>query len=181
MSTDLREHALRLLQSEATHSLPIRLLRERLSGAPGEPPPTAGTIERELARDPRFRLLRAPAAGAAPEFAVALEAAGMVSEVRVVLAENPGEAAAAGTALLGGTRGTLLAALERNAALAPEIAAALGELEEMGKRLYREEVTAAAAAPSTTPPPGPRAPARSRPRWRPPASAPLPPGGCRSG
>lgn len=176
MTTDLREHAIRVLQHETTRSLSIRRLRERLLPAVGAVPPSCAALEREFERDARFRLLRVYGGGVGGGLATALEAAGVGPQVHVMLAD-PG--AAHPEEPLGGTRGTLLAALERDEAMAGEIAAALGELEELTTLLERR--LGDGRAPSTTPLPDPPATARSPRRWRPRASFPPPPGGCRSG
>ena len=176
MTTDLREHAIRLLQHEHTRSLSMRRLRERLQPAAGPALPSCAALEQDFARDARFRLLRVYGGGVAPRFASAVEAVGVAPEVHVVLADaGAGEPAEP----LGGTRATLLAALERDEALAGEIAAALGELEEFTSVLERRLDDAAAR--STTLPPGPPPRTRSPRRWRPPAGVPPRPGGSRSG
>lgn len=176
MTTDLREHAVRLLQHEHTRSLSMRRLRERLLPAAGAALPSCAALEQDLARDARFRLLRVYGGGVAARFGTAVEAAGMAPEVHVVLTDVEGPRP---EEPLGGTRSTLLAALERDEAMAGEIAAALGELEELTTLLERR--LGVDTDPSTTPPPGPPAPPRGRRRWRPPASSPLPPAGSRSG
>lgn len=176
MTTDLREHAIRLLQHEHTRSLSMRRLRERLQPAAGPSLPSCAALEQDFARDARFRLLRVYGGGVAARFASAVEAAGVGPEVHVVLTDA---GAAQPEEPLGGTRGSLLAALERDEALAGEIAAALGELEELTTLLERRPD--AGTAPSTTPPPGLPARPRSQRRWRPPASAPPPSVGSRSG
>lgn len=180
MTTELREHALRVLRHETTHSLPLRLLRERLRPETGDRLPTAAALEQELARDERFRLLRPPTAGALGVYADALQAAGLAPEVRVLLAAPEDEAATRG-APLGRTRDCLLDVLRHQAHLAYDVSVALAELESLGERLADAAVTDDGADPSTTPPRDPPAPARSRRRWRPPASPPPRPGGSRSG
>ena len=179
MSTDLREHALRVLRHETTHSLPLRLLRERLRPETGDRLPSLAALEQELVRDERFRLLRPPGAPGSV-WAGALHAAGIGPEIRVLLAGSP-EPGGEPPGPLGRTRDCLLDALDRRGELSAEVSAALAELEEIGARLGAGALTAAAAAPSTTPPPDPRAAARSRRRWRRPPSRPPRSGGYRSG
>ena len=176
MTTDLREYVIHLLQQESTRSLSLRRLRQRLLPAVGAALPSSAALEQDFARDARFRLLRVHCGGVAERFASAVEAAGAAPEVHVVLTDADPD----GTEeAMGGTRATLLAALAHDEGMATEIAAAIGELEELTTLL--ETRPGADTDPSTTRLPGPPPAPGSRRRWRPPASAPLPPGGSRSG